>query len=32
MAGGRMIGIRVENADETTLTRYFHTDHLYRRA
>jgi RHS repeat-associated protein len=23
-----MIGIRVENADETTLTRYFHTDHL----
>jgi hypothetical protein len=28
IAGGRMIGIRVENADETTLTRYFHTDHL----
>jgi RHS repeat-associated protein len=28
MAGGRLIGIQVENADETTLTRYFHTDHL----
>ena len=28
MAGGRLIGIHVENADETTLTRYFHTDHL----
>jgi hypothetical protein len=28
VVGGRLIGIRVENADETTLTRYFHTDHL----
>jgi hypothetical protein len=28
MAGGRTIGIHVENADETTTTRYFHTDHL----
>ena len=28
MVGGRYIGIQVENSDETTLTRYFHTDHL----
>src|SRR5262245_25468033 len=28
MAGGRLIGIHVENFDETTLTRYFHRDHL----
>ena len=28
MVGGRYIGIHVENSDETTLTRYFHTDHL----
>ncbi len=28
MAGGRYIGIHVENSDETTVTRYFHTDHL----
>jgi hypothetical protein len=28
IVGGRLIGIRVENPDETTLTRYFHTDHL----
>jgi RHS repeat-associated protein len=28
IVGGRLIGIRVENSDETTLTRYFHTDHL----
>ncbi|HEY7550089.1 MAG TPA: RHS repeat-associated core domain-containing protein, partial [Hyphomicrobiaceae bacterium] len=28
IVGGRMIGIRVENSDETTLTRYFHADHL----
>ena len=28
MVGGRTIGIQVENSDETTLTRYFHTDHL----
>jgi hypothetical protein len=28
MVGGRFIGIHVENSDETTLTRYFHTDHL----
>jgi hypothetical protein len=28
VVGGRMIGIHVENSDETTLTRYFHTDHL----
>jgi hypothetical protein len=28
IVGGRMIGIHVENSDETTLTRYFHTDHL----
>ena len=25
---GRIIGMHVENSDETTLTRYFHTDHL----
>jgi len=30
MVGGRTIGIQVENSDETTLTRYFHTDHLVR--
>jgi hypothetical protein len=28
IVGGRFIGIHVENSDETTLTRYFHTDHL----
>jgi RHS repeat-associated protein len=28
MVGGRYIGIHVENSDETTATRYFHTDHL----
>jgi RHS repeat-associated protein len=28
VVGGRLIGIKVENADQTTLTRYFHTDHL----
>jgi hypothetical protein len=28
IVGGRLVGIHVENADETTLTRYFHTDHL----
>jgi uncharacterized protein RhaS with RHS repeats len=28
IVGGRMIGIHVENSDETTATRYFHTDHL----
>jgi hypothetical protein len=28
IVGGRMIGIHVENSDETTLTRYFHHDHL----
>jgi hypothetical protein len=28
MAGGRLVGIQVENADETTLTRWFHTYHL----
>jgi hypothetical protein len=28
IVGGRLIGIHVEDADATTLTRYFHTDHL----
>ncbi|HEY7550551.1 MAG TPA: RHS repeat-associated core domain-containing protein, partial [Hyphomicrobiaceae bacterium] len=28
IVGGRLIGMRVENSDETTLTRYFHHDHL----
>jgi RHS repeat-associated protein len=28
IVGGRFIGVHVENSDETTLTRYFHTDHL----
>ena len=28
VVGGRFIGIHVENSDETTATRYFHTDHL----
>jgi hypothetical protein len=26
--GGRMMGIQVENADESTATRYFHLAHL----
>jgi RHS repeat-associated protein len=28
IAGGRLIGVHVQKADETTATRYFHTDHL----
>src|SRR5262249_54795235 len=28
MAGGRVGGLHVEDADATTLTRYFHLDHL----
>jgi RHS repeat-associated protein len=26
--GGRLIGVYIEKADETVVTRYFHTDHL----
>ena len=28
VVGGRLIGIHVQKAYETTATRYFHTDHL----
>ena len=28
IVGGRLIGVHVQKADETTVTRYFHTDHL----
>jgi hypothetical protein len=28
IVGGRLIGMHVENSDETTQTRYFHHDHL----
>ena len=28
IVGGRLIGVYIQKADETTATRYFHTDHL----
>jgi RHS repeat-associated protein len=28
IAGGRLVGVHIQKADETTATRYFHTDHL----
>ncbi len=28
VAGGQLVGVHIERSDETTLTRYFHTDHL----
>jgi hypothetical protein len=28
IVGGRLIGVHIEKADESTATRYFHTDHL----
>jgi RHS repeat-associated protein len=28
IVGGRLVGVHIQKADETTATRYFHTDHL----
>jgi hypothetical protein len=28
VAGGKLVGVHIQKADETTATRYFHTDHL----